>query len=53
MMDVKIDIDFECNECGNDLVVWQDPGITYAKIGVEPCGHCLEKAKDEGREEDN
>ena len=50
--DITIDIEAVCNECGSDLDITSsgtqrngDP-----KLFIEPCQKCLEKAREEERE---
>ena len=48
MSTVNIDLDVECNECGEDLELSNG---RYGRITAEPCETCMKKAKDEAYNE--
>ena len=50
--DHDVEIDVLCDHCGNELTVSEESESSWnnAKINVEPCETCLEKAKEEAIE---
>ena len=47
-MEIRVNIEFACSMCGNDLYGEQDRKGT---IKLEPCEKCLEEANEEGKRE--
>jgi len=44
-MDIQVDIEFVCADCGNDLYGTQNRNGT---IEISPCDKCLQEALEEG-----
>jgi len=53
-MAVDIEIDVQCGGCGGSLnakIAYRTSGFGGVICEVDPCDTCLEKAKEEGRDE--
>ena len=50
-IDMSVDVDIACEICGNDLKVWIRDSKYGKGIIVEPCGKCVEEARDAGYNE--
>ena len=48
-IEISTDIDVDCQTCGKALDC--EFNAAHGTITVEPCDHCVDAAKDEGREE--
>ena len=48
--EVKVDVEFECRECGMDLMATKRESFTRERLGivmviVQPCSYCMGKER--------